>query len=102
MWPAFQTAQELFRPSAGNDIAPLTAASVQGTLPHRPQVFGDRGVASVPLFSFGHLLVLSNLVRAVFKDISFMRSVNLEYIQTFNTNPAPIDLQPRFRFSVFG
>jgi hypothetical protein len=43
---AFQTARELFRPSAGNAIAPLAAASVQDTLPHRPQVFGDRGVAS--------------------------------------------------------
>jgi hypothetical protein len=38
---------------------------------------------------------LSYLVRAVFKDSSFMRRVNLEYIQTFNTNPAPIDLPPR-------
>jgi hypothetical protein len=46
MWPAFQIDQELFSPSAGNDIAPLAAASAQDTLPHRPQVFGDRGVAS--------------------------------------------------------
>jgi hypothetical protein len=38
---------------------------------------------------------VSYLVRAVFKDSSFMQRVNLEYIQTFNTNPAPIDLPPR-------
>jgi hypothetical protein len=38
---------------------------------------------------------VSYLVRAVFKDSSFMRRGNLEYIQTFNTNPAPIDLPPR-------
>ena len=38
---------------------------------------------------------VSYLVRAVFKDSSFMRRDNLEYIQTFNTNPAPIDLPPR-------
>jgi hypothetical protein len=38
---------------------------------------------------------VSYLVRAVFKDNSFTRRGNLEYIQTFNTNPAPIDLPPR-------
>ena len=38
---------------------------------------------------------VSYLVRAVFKDSSFMRRGNLEYIQAFNTSPAPIDLPPR-------
>jgi hypothetical protein len=38
---------------------------------------------------------VSYLVRAVFEDSSFMRRGDLEYIQTFNTNPAPIDLPPR-------
>jgi hypothetical protein len=33
-------------PSNGNGMAPLAAVSVQGTLPYRPQVFGERGVAS--------------------------------------------------------
>jgi hypothetical protein len=27
-------------------MAPLAAVGVQGTLPYRPQVFGERGVAS--------------------------------------------------------
>ena len=37
---------------------------------------------------------VSYLAHAVFKDSSFMRRGNLEYIQTFNINPAPIDLPP--------
>ena len=53
----------------------------------------DRAV--VPIIPFGHLLVLSYLVRAVFKDSSFMQRVNLEHIQTYSTNLAPIDLPPR-------
>ena len=40
--PAFQAAQGPVSPSAGNDMAPLAAGSVQCTLPRRPQVFADR------------------------------------------------------------
>jgi hypothetical protein len=44
--PAFRAAQGLFSPSAGNGMVPFAAMSVQDTLPCRPQVFGERGVAS--------------------------------------------------------
>jgi hypothetical protein len=44
--PAFQAAQRPYSPSAGNGMAPLAAVSAQGTLPYRPQVFGERGVVS--------------------------------------------------------
>jgi hypothetical protein len=50
--PAFQAAEGLFSPSAGNGMAPLTAVSVQGTLPYRPEVFGERGVASCDVGQF--------------------------------------------------
>jgi hypothetical protein len=40
--PAFQAAQGLFSPCAGNGMAPLAAVSVQGTLPYRPKVLGER------------------------------------------------------------
>jgi hypothetical protein len=43
---ASQAAQGLFSPCAGNGMAPLAAERAQGTLPYRPQVFGERGVAS--------------------------------------------------------
>jgi hypothetical protein len=33
-------------------MAPLAAVSVQGTLPYRPQVFGERGVATSTWASF--------------------------------------------------
>jgi hypothetical protein len=52
-WPAFQAVQGFFSPSAGNGLLPFAAVSVQDAMPSRPQVLGERGVASCYL---GHLL----------------------------------------------